>query len=58
MPKAEQDALTAKLGKEYVLLSFGNDLVAYRTDFFLAYCNDLYIKNGIPTIYEDALKFI
>jgi FkbM family methyltransferase len=58
MPKAEQDTLTAKLGNEYVLLSFGNDLVAYRTDFFLAYCNDLYIKNGIPTIYEDALKFI
>jgi FkbM family methyltransferase len=58
LPKPEQEALASQLGKDYVLLTFGNDLVAYRTDFFLSYCNDLYIKHGIPTIYEDALKFI
>jgi len=58
MPKPEQDALAATLGKEYVLLTFGNDLLAYRTDFFLGYCNDLFIDHGISTIYEDALKFI
>jgi hypothetical protein len=58
LPKSEQEALAAKLGKEYVQIAFGNDLVAYRTDFFLAYCNELYIQHGIPTIYEEALKFI
>jgi len=58
MPKPEQDALASTLGKEYVLLTFGNDLVAYRTDFFLSYCNDLFIDHGIPTIYGDALKFV
>jgi len=58
IPRSEQDDLAARLGNEYVLLSFGNDLAAYRTDFFLAYCNDLFIKHGIPNIYEDALKFI
>jgi FkbM family methyltransferase len=56
--KPEQEALAGKLSKEYVQVSFGNDLVAYRTDFFLAYCNELYIQHGIPTIYEEALKFI
>jgi len=58
MPKSEQDALTAQLGNDYVLVSFSNYRVAYRTDFFLLYCNDLYIKHGMPTIYEDALKLI
>jgi len=58
MPKPEQDALASALGKEYVLLTFGNDLVAYRTDFFLSYCNHLFINHGISTIYEDALKFV
>src|SRR5208282_6464208 len=58
LPESDKEALAAKLGKEYVQISFGNDLVAYRTDFFLAYCNELYITHGIPTIYEEALKFI
>jgi len=58
MPKPEQEVLTGRLNKEYVQISYGNDVVAYRTDFFLSYCNDLYARHGISTIYEESLKFI
>jgi FkbM family methyltransferase len=58
LPKAEQDALAAELSKEYVQITSGNDRLAYRTDFLLAYCSDLYVKNGIPTIFQGALAAI
>jgi len=58
LPPAEQTALTANLSREYVQITFGNDRVAYRTDFLLAYCSDLYVKNGIPTIFKEAMASI
>jgi FkbM family methyltransferase len=58
LPAAEQDILAAELNREYVQITSGNDRLAYRTDFLLAYCSDLYVKYGIPTIFKGALASI
>ena len=43
---------------EYVQVQFGNDVVAYRADFFTTYCDHLFVENGVQTIYKDTLKFM
>jgi len=58
LPQWEQADINTRLQEEYVQLTFRNDRIAYRTDFLLAYCSDLYVNHGIPTIFETALRGI
>jgi FkbM family methyltransferase len=54
----ERSTLARLFDKEYVMVQFGNDVVAYRADFFTSYCDHLFIENGVHTIYKDTLKFM
>lgn len=58
MDPAESTALTERLGTDYVLFTFGNDVTAYRTDIFLDYAKGIYIQNGLPTIFAATLPVV
>lgn len=58
MERDEQDALTASLSDDYVLLTFGNDVTAYRNDVILDYATSLYVDHGIPTIFRPGLEIL
>ncbi|MEW6369930.1 MAG: glycosyltransferase [Pseudomonadota bacterium] len=56
---AEESNMVADLlERDYITVPIGNDIVAFRTDFFSAYCEHLYVENGIHTIYRNAIQFI
>lgn len=57
LPSTEVQLLTNALQREYVLLAFDGDVVAYRADVFRLYTEHLYVEHGIPTIYREALRF-
>lgn len=54
----EQDALLGALERDYVVLRFGNDMTAYRTDVITDYARTLYIEHGMPTIYSKGLRIL
>jgi len=54
----ESDMVAGLLADEYVTVPVGNDVVAFRADFFSTYCEHMYVENGIHTIYRDALRFV
>lgn len=54
----ESNAIADMLERDYVTIPIGNDVVAFRADFFSTYCEHLYVENGIHTIYRNALKFV
>jgi FkbM family methyltransferase len=58
MSQGDQAALLGRLGKEYVLVGFGNDVVAYRNDFFVLYTQTLYLDFGLPTVFDAPLRLI
>lgn len=58
LPEAELKIVGDLLGAEYVTIAAGNDVIAYRVDFFSTYCEHLFVENGIHTVYRDALKFV
>jgi hypothetical protein len=50
--------LNDMLQREYVSFSDGSTTVAYRSDMFRLYCDQLYVEYGIPTIYRDAFRLL
>lgn len=46
------------LKREYVSFNDGRTAIAYRSDMFQLYCNQLYVDYGIPTIYRDAFRLL
>jgi hypothetical protein len=50
--------LNDMLQREYVSFSDGGTTVAYRSDMFRLYCDQLYVEYGIPTIYRDAFRLL
>lgn len=46
------------LGGEYVSMDDGATRLAYRSDMFRLYCDQLYLEHGIPTIYRDAFRLL
>jgi len=54
----EQRALLAALEDDYVVLRYGNDMTAYRTDVIEDYARTLYIEHGMPTIYSTGLRML
>ena len=57
LPADEAASLLQRLQRNHIVIEFGNDSVAYRRDFFDAYCEALYVEHGISTIYAQALAF-
>ncbi|QXT34169.1 hypothetical protein KV697_09925 [Sphingomonas sanguinis] len=54
----EQHALLTALESDYVILRFGNDMTAYRSDVIAEYARTLYIEHGMPTIYRNGLRML
>ncbi len=54
----EQQELVQSLAVNYVILTFGNDMTAYRKDIFLEYADSLYVDYGISNIYGDVLRLV
>jgi hypothetical protein len=50
--------LDEKLQRDYVSFRDGTKTVAYRSDMFKLYCDQLYVEYGIPTIYRDAFRLL
>lgn len=46
------------LGRDYVSIDDGATRLAYRSDMFRLYCDQLYLEHGIPTIYRDAFRLL
>lgn len=54
----ESNLVADLLEQEYVTVPIGNDVVAFRSDFFATYCEHIYVENGIHTIYRTALQHV
>jgi hypothetical protein len=50
--------LNDMLQREYVSFDDGSTTIAYRSDMFRLYCDQLYVEYGIPTIYRDAFRLL
>jgi FkbM family methyltransferase len=58
LPGDELKKLHGLLASRYLMFQFGNDVTAYRHDFFGAYCESIYMENGISFTFREALRFI
>lgn len=58
MPPSEIKMLENQLKEDYVLINLINDTIGYRRDFFMQYCDYLFIQYGKPTIYSEVQKII
>ena len=38
------------------MLTFGNDMTAYRHDVLMDYARHLYVEHGLPTVFADGLR--
>lgn len=54
----ETAILDDMLQREYVSFNDGRKAIAYRSDMFRLYCDQLYVEHGIPTIYRDAFRLL
>lgn len=54
----ETAILDDMLQREYVSFNDGSTTIAYRSDMFRLYCDQLYVEYGIPTIYRDAFRLL
>lgn len=56
MTQEEQDALLDAMASDYAVLTFGNDMTAYRHDVLMDYARHLYVEHGLPTVFADGLR--
>lgn len=55
---ADQQALLSLLADRYTVITFDNDMTAYRHDVILEYARALYVDHGLPTIFAEAVARI
>jgi hypothetical protein len=58
MGDIDKQAIHEQLVGEYELITIDEWEYAYRKDFFLEYCEYLFIDYGIPNVFRDSLKLI
>jgi len=58
VPEAKMEAVKERFGALYELFEFERYTIAYRNDFLINYCTELFVEHGLPTIFERVMKVV
>ncbi|HVI51612.1 MAG TPA: glycosyltransferase [Candidatus Sulfotelmatobacter sp.] len=58
MPEEALEALRRRFHGEYELFAFDGYHMAYRNDFLINYCSELFVEHGLPTMFAKSMGII
>jgi len=58
MPEPALEKMREQLYDDYEVFAFEDYLMAYRNDFLINYCSELFIEHGLPTMFSEAMQVL